>query len=166
MKGLTFTPKKCRGSAIIMSMFVMVIIMILAAAYLLSLQTERHFSAVQERSLQAWYLAESGRDYFLNYCSTGSENTLIKAPGNTLKAVQSGENGQLLLARVNVPDYSNNYYFEISLLKPTLICVRGVAYDTLSSSGLPSCLDKKIYLTGSFSKGWGNAFYDKCVEEN
>ncbi|MGM9998406.1 MAG: hypothetical protein ACI38Q_03270 [Candidatus Bruticola sp.] len=164
--GLTLLKKERGGSAIIMSIFIITIMMILAATYLMSLQTERHFSAVQERRLQAWYLAESGRDYFLNYCSIGSADTLLAAPGNTLKATQPGEHGELILAKVCVPEYSANYYFEISSLKPNVICVRGVVYDTLSSSGQPACLEKKIYLTGSFSKGWGNAFYDKLAEEN
>ena len=153
--------KSQQGGALIMAMMLTTILLILGAAYLLSLQTERRFSGVQERSLQAWYLAKSGCDYFLYYCQEASATSLIGAPGNTLQEAQKTASGALLLAKVPVLHDSEHYYFEISRLSAKVIEVNGIVKGTLSSSGKPTCFETKLYIVSNSAGGWKNAIYEK-----
>lgn len=150
-----------RGGALIMAMMITTIMLILGAAYLLSLQTERRFSGVQERNLQAWYLAKSGCDYFFYYCQDGSAVSLIGAPGNTLQETQKAASGELVLAKVPILHDSEHYYFEISRVTNKVIKVRGMVEGTLNSSGAPACFEAKLYIVSDSAGGWKNATYEK-----
>lgn len=149
-----------RGSMLVFSLWLTVLIFVMSISYLDYLHRERRFSGIQERNLQAWYLAQSGCDYFRKYCEYGSAELLLAAPDNTCKkVVKTGEGN--LLARVFVPKNSKHSYFEITAIKPDLVCVRGVVYDTLSSSGGGKSLqEKRLYFNCCAGKGWDYAAYE------
>ncbi len=144
-----------------MAMMLTVIMLILGAAHLLSLQSERRFSGIQERNLQAWYLAKSGCDYFFNYCQGGSAAFLLGAPGNKLLTEQKVTSGESVFAKVPVVDGSEHYYFEIARLSAKVVRVRGVVEGTLSSSGKPTCCEAKLYIVRDSAGGWKNAVYEQ-----
>ena len=144
-----------------MAMMLTTVMLILGAAHLLSLQSERRFSGVQERNLQAWYLAKSGCDYFFYYCQSGSASLLFEAPGNKLAAEQKASSGELILAKVPVGEELDHYYFEISRLSAKVVRVRGVVEGTLSSSGKPTCLEANLYIVRDSAGGWKNAIYEQ-----
>ena len=150
-----------RGGALILAMMLTTVMIILGAAHLFALQSERRFSGVQERNLQAWYLAKSGCDYFFYYCQGGSPSFLLEAPGNKLSAEQKADSGELILAKVPVVEGLDHYYFEISRLSAKVVRVRGVVEGTLSSSGKPTCLETSLYIVRDSAGGWKNATYEQ-----
>ncbi len=150
-----------RGGALIIAMMLTTVMLILGAAHLFSLQSERRFSGIQERNLQAWYLAKSGCDYFFYYCQDGSTSFLSEAPGNKLLVEQKSASGTSILAKVPVVDGLEHYYFEISRLSTKVIRVRGVVEGTLSSSGKPTCLEASLYIVRDSAGGWKNAIYEQ-----
>lgn len=150
-----------RGGALIIAMMLTTIMLILGAAHLISLQNERRFSGIQERNLQAWYLAKSGCDYFFYYCQDGSVSFLPEAPGNKLSVGQKSASDASVLAKVPVVDGLEHYYFEISRLSAKVIRVRGVVEGTLSSSGKPTCFETSLYIIRDSAGGWKNAIYEQ-----
>lgn len=150
-----------RGGALIIAMMLTTVMLLLGAAHLISLQSERRFSGIQERNLQAWYLAKSGCDYFFYYCQDGSTSFLAEAPGNKLSAEQESSSGASVLAKVPVVDGLEHYYFEISRLSAKVIRIRGVVEGTLSSSGEPTCLETSLYIVRDSAGGWKNAIYEQ-----
>lgn len=144
-----------------MAMMLTTVMLILGAAYLLSLQSERRFSGIQERNLQAWYLARSGCDYFFNYCQYGSRPFLLDMPGNKLLSEPQTSSEGVVWVRVPVVAGVDHYYFEISSLSAKVMRVRGVVEGTLSSSGKPTCLEANLYIVRDSAGGWKNAVYEQ-----
>lgn len=132
-----------------MTLLLTVLIMLFGLAYLSMLHSERRFSGVQERSMQAWYLAESGRDYVKYYCRGGNLNCLLYAPANQcIKASSCGES-KTFWARVSVPPGSVNCFFEIVSGPGGTITVRGIVRDTLSNTFAHPVIERSISLDKS-----------------
>ena len=148
-----------RGN-LILALWLIVLLLILGSAYLTTLVSERRFSGVQERNLQAWYLALSGREFLDYYATPHSLEPLLEAPGNLCQEAQPLPGGGVLWAKVPVPLDSEEYYFEISKLPSGLLAVRGVVEGTLSSAGEEAVrLERRLYFKDNGAGGWDYALY-------
>lgn len=115
-------PSSIRGSVLIFTLLVAVVLFILGCGFLSLVERDNRFAGYQERSERAWHLAQSGWEYYLSCSAT------LKVSGSTTAAIEPPR----LLARVNVPAGNAQQYFELRDMGQGKLLCRGVVAGTLS----------------------------------
>lgn len=113
-----------RAGVLIFTLMIAVMLMIVGLAFLMAVERDNRFSGIQERSERAWYLAESGLEYYRLYgCGThifSSSDEHFDQPQGFL--------------RLYVPADNSGQYFEFADMGRGDMLVRGVVEDSLSNS--------------------------------
>lgn len=124
-----------RASALLFTLMAAAVLLILGCAYLSYMECDNRFSGYQERSERAWWLAQSGLEY---YCSYGCGGTPLSTSSKVIDPPR-------VLVRVYVPAGNTRQYFELADMGQGRLLSRGVETGTLSSSG------KEVTITRSLS---------------
>ena len=112
-----------RGTVLVFTLLIMVVLFILACAYLGTIERDYRFAGYQERSERAWQLAMSGLEYYRIY---GCGNKKLSSPGQVLSTPK-------VLLRVYVPKDCTDQYFELTDVGCGNLLSRGVVVGSLAS---------------------------------
>lgn len=116
---------RARGSILITTLLLAVVLFVLGCAYLSFLERDYRFAGVQERSERAWNLAQSGLEYYRVY---GGTLQPLQRSGKALDPPQ-------VLCRVYVPASSKSQYFELADLGQGNMMCQGVVVNSIVSPG-------------------------------
>ena len=125
-----------RASALLFTLMAAAVLMILSCAYLSYMECDNRFSGYQERSERAWWLAQSGFEY---YCSYGCGSTPLSTSSKVIDPPR-------VLVRVYVPAGNTRRYFELADMGQGRLLSRGVETGTLSSSGKEVTITRSLYV--------------------
>ena len=146
-----------RGSILIMTLIIVSILFLLGMTYLSLLARDHRFYGVQERSMQAWYLAQSGQKYWQRYGGLLSSGNLKLSPGNLYKDAFQLSSGDVALAKVCIPEDSQQSYFEILRDPRGRIIINGVFKNTLSTSKGENIVSRTLELDNLKNVTWDSS---------
>lgn len=147
-KSSAFLNKKSHnGTVLPMSLLVMVILLLLALAYLTCIERHHRFAALQLRQEQAWYLALAGEQYYKTYCS--ANQAAGELPGNTCLKAEPVAGLGVTKVRVYLPSGQTSQYFELLEDEQGHWLSRGVskAGFALDNSSAAAC-ERRLLLAG------------------
>lgn len=146
-----------RGSILIMTLIVVSILFLLGMTHLSLLARDHRFYGVQERNMQAWYLAQSGEKYWQKYGGLLSSGNLKRSPGNLYKSAVKLSSGEIALAKVYVPQDSPHSYFEILQDPKGKIIINGVLRNTLTTSKGENIISRTLELDNLKNVTWDSS---------
>lgn len=146
-----------RGSILIMTLIVVSILFLLGMTHLSLLARDHRFYGVQERNMQAWYLAQSGEKYWQKYGGLLSSGNLKRSPGNLYKSAVKLSSGEIALAKVYIPQDSSHSYFEILQDPKGKIIINGVLRNTLTTSKGENIISRTLELDNLKNVTWDSS---------